>query len=125
MATQREVTDPSAFESGSLVLQAILAVVTFSLYTIYWFHKVHVQLDRGTTANFSPAWRTIGLFIPLYNFVVLWRTSHDAEAVTDKDGILVFLLLLVFPPAAWYLVQTGINRVAAGGPDAAAPSETL
>ena len=116
MATSsHEVTDPSAFTADSLAIQVLLTIVTFSFYTIYWYHKVHVQLSRGTNANFSPGWRTVGLFIPFYNFVVLWRTCHDAEPVTGKDGILVFLLFLVFPPAGWFVVQTGINDVASRG----------
>jgi hypothetical protein len=112
--TEREVTNPAAFEHGSLVLQVVLSVVTLGLYTIYWWHRVHVQLSRGTNADFSAAWRTVGLFVPLYNVVVTWRTCHDAEAVTGKDGILVFLLFLVFAPAGWFVVQSGINEVAAG-----------
>ncbi|MFB6119772.1 MAG: hypothetical protein ABEJ68_01500 [Halobacteriaceae archaeon] len=118
MGTTPEITNRTAFEEDSLALQVLLTVVTLTLYTVYWWHKVHVQLARGTSADFSPAWRTVGLFIPLYNFVVMWRTSHDASAVTGKDGILVFLLFMVFPPAGWFVVQTGINEAARGVTDA-------
>jgi hypothetical protein len=52
--------------------------------------------------------------VPIYNLVVMWRTSHDSAAVTDTGGVVLFLLFLVFAPAAWYLVQSGINEVAAG-----------
>jgi len=108
------VTNPSAFTSRSLGIQVVLAIVTLSFYCIYWFHITHKQLAEGTDANFSPAMRTIGLFIPIYNLVVLWRTSHDCEAVTDQSGAILFLFNLVFPPVFWYLVQSGINDVAAG-----------
>lgn len=106
------VTDPSAFRSRSLVKQVLFSIITLTFYWIYWFHIVHKQLAAGTDADFSPGWRTIGLFIPIYNFVVMWRTCHDCEAVTDQDGVILFILLLVFAPAYWYLVQTGINDVA-------------
>ncbi len=108
----REITDPSAFAHRSLVKQVLFTIITFTLYTIYWWHLLHKQLAKGTNADFNPAWRTVGLFIPIYNFVVMWRDSHDSEPLTGKDGVLIFLLFLVFPPAAWYLIQTGINDVA-------------
>jgi hypothetical protein len=52
----------------------------------------------------------------VHNFVVMWRTAHDSEAVTDNGGVILFLLFLVFGPAAWYLIQSGINETAAAGP---------
>lgn len=106
------VTDPSAFRSRSLGKQVVFSIITLMFYWIYWFHIVHKQLAAGTDADFSPAWRTIGLFIPIYNFIVMWRTCHDCEAVTDQDGVILFLFWLVFVPVLWYLVQTGINDVA-------------
>lgn len=108
-----EVTNRSAFKERSLGKQVLFSIVTFGLYTIYWYHLVHKQLADGTDANFDPTFRTIGLFIPFYNFVVLWKTSNDCEAVTDQDGVMLFLLFLVFAPAAWYLIQSGINDIAA------------
>ncbi|WP_338739541.1 DUF4234 domain-containing protein [Haloplanus salilacus] len=107
-----QITDPSAFQSKSLAKQVLYSVLTLSLYWLYWFHTVNKQLDAGTDADIDPTIRTVGLFVPVYNFVVMWRTSNDCEAVADEDGILLFLLWLVFVPAFWYLVQTGINDVA-------------
>lgn len=115
-ATEDRVTDASAFQHRSLVKQVLFTIVTFGIYAIYWWHVTHKQLDRGTDADFSPTLRTVGLFVPIYNFVVMWRTSHDAEAVNDTGGVLTFVLFLVFAPAAWYVVQSGINDVASGRP---------
>jgi hypothetical protein len=108
-----QVTDPSAFRKRSLGKQVLFSIVTFMLYWIYWIHITHKQLASGTDAEFSPIGRTIGSFIPIYNLIVMWRTAHDSEAVTDQDGVLLFVLILVFAPAYWYLVQSGINAVAA------------
>lgn len=110
--TQTEVRDRSAFESRSLGKQVLFSVVTLGVYCIYWFHVTHKQLNAGTSAEFDPTLRTVGLFVPVYNFLVLWRTANDAEAVTDQSGLVLFVLLLVFAPAAWYLIQSGINGVA-------------
>ena len=90
----------------------VFTIISFGIYMIYWIHITHKQLANGTDAEFSPALRTIGMFIPIYNFVVLWRTSHDAEAVTDQSGPILFLFYLVLAPVFWYLVQSGINDVA-------------
>lgn len=106
------VTNESVFEHRSLGKQVLYVIITFGLYMIYWFHVTHQQLSEGTDAEFNPTMRTIGLFIPIYNLLVLWRTAHDAEAVTDQDGVLLFLLMVVFTPAAWYLIQSGINEIA-------------
>ncbi|WP_248896701.1 DUF4234 domain-containing protein [Haloplanus halobius] len=110
-----QVSDPAAFQPRSLAKQVILSVVTLSLYCIYWVHVTHKQLAAGTDAEFNPTLRTVGLFVPIYNLVVMWKTSQDCEAVTDQDGVVLFLLWLVFVPAFWYLVQSGINDVAERG----------
>jgi hypothetical protein len=108
------VMDASSFSKRSLAKQVLFSIVTLGFYTIYWFHVTHRQLADGTDASFNPTLRTVGLFVPIYNLVVMWRTSHDSAAVTDTGGVVLFLLFLVFAPAAWYLVQSGINEVAAG-----------
>ena len=109
-----QVTNPAAFASRSLGKQILFSIVTLGIYWIYWFHVTQKQLADGTDAEFNPTMRTIGLFIPIYNFIVIWRTSHDAEAITDQSGVILFILSLVFVPAFWYLVQSGINAVADG-----------
>jgi nicotinamide riboside transporter PnuC len=115
-----EVTDPSAFTHGSLVTQVLLFVVTFSLYGIYWWYRTNQQLDAGTSTDISPGLRTVGMLIPIYNLVVIWRFSNDATAVTDQDGLLLFVAFIVFAPVIWYLVQTGINGIADGAAETAA-----
>ncbi|MFC3959637.1 DUF4234 domain-containing protein [Halovivax cerinus] len=111
-ANTTSVTNAGAFRTRSLGKQVLFSVLTLGFYWIYWYHVTHTQLNDGTDANFAPLMRTVGLFIPIYNLIVMWRTSHDCEAVTDQDGVLLFVLTLVFPPAFWFLVQSGINDVA-------------
>lgn len=106
------ITDPSVFKKRSLGLQVVLAIVTLGLYTIYWIHITHKQLAEGTSAEFNPVLRTIGVFIPIYNLIVIWRTCHDAEAVTDQSGPILFLFWLVFAPVFWFLIQSGFNNIA-------------
>ena len=108
------VTDSTAFTSRSLGKQVLYSILTLTLYWIYWVHVTHKQLAAGTDADFDPTWRTIGMFIPIYNFLVLWRTSHDSEAMTDQSGPILFLFAIVFVPVFWYLIQSGINEIADG-----------
>lgn len=110
--SELEVTDASAFQHRSLAKQVVFTVVTFGLYVVYWWYVTHRQLARGTDAESSPVLRTVGLFVPVVNLVVIWKTSRDAEAVTDLNGAVLFLLFLAVAPAGWYLVQSGVNAVA-------------
>jgi len=111
---QRSVTDPSAFKHGSLGKQALLAAVTFGLYALYWWHQTHEQLAAGTDTDFDPTMRTVGLFVPFYGLYIIWQDCNDLEAVTDQSAGVLFALFLFLAPAAWFMVQSGINDAAAG-----------
>lgn len=113
-ADSREITDTSAFQYRSLGKQVLFAIITLGFYGIYWWHVTNKQLSDGTDADFSPGMRTLGLFIPFYNLLVMWRFAKDATAVTDQDGAILFVLYLFVGPVAWYLIQSGINNVAQG-----------
>jgi len=108
-----EVTDASAFEQGSLGMQVLLAIVTLGVYSIYWVYKTSAQLAAGTDADVSPGVLLVLFIIPLVNIYAIWQFSNAAEAVTDQDGVVLFILFVVFAPAAWYLIQSGINEIAA------------
>jgi len=107
-----EVTNRSAFQKRSLGKQVLFTVLTLGFYPLYWWHLTHTQLSEGTDADFDPTMRTIGLLIPFYNFLVLWKTSNEAAAVTDKDGTMLFAMFLLLGPIGWYMVQSGFNTVA-------------
>lgn len=102
------VTDSSAFTEKSLGIQVVLSIVTIGLYTIYWLYSTAKQLDQGTDASLTP----ILAIIPILNIVAMWQISSAAEAVTDMDRGILFLLFIVFAPASWYLIQSGMNEAA-------------
>lgn len=90
-----------------------LSIVTFGLYGLYWAYQVHKEFAAAKDGGFNPTVRTIGLVIPLYNFLVLWKTSNDAEELLPGvSAITVFVTGIVFFPIAIYLVQSGINQTA-------------
>ena len=107
------VTDASAFEQGSLGMQVLLTIVTLGVYSIYWVYKTSEQLAGGTDADINPGLLLILFIIPLVNIYAIWQFSNAAEGVTDQDGVVLFILFVVFAPAAWYLIQSGINEIAA------------
>lgn len=101
-----QVTDESAFSAGSLGVQVVFFVITGGIYGLYWMYKTAKQLDEATDASLSP----ILVIVPFYG---VWMLSGGAEAATDQSRVLLFLLFLIFAPAAWYLIQSGINELAA------------
>lgn len=107
-----EVTNASAFKKGSLGKQAALAIVTLGLYGIYWWYDTNQQFADGTGAELNPVVQTVLFVIPPLNLYAIWKYSGAAEKVAGQSAVVLFLLFIVFPPAGWYLVQTGINGVA-------------
>lgn len=107
-----EVTDSSAFKHGSLGKQVLFAIVTFGLYGVYWWYKTQEQFSDATSADLDPGVQTILYVIPIANLYAIWTFSNQADGVLDQDGPLLFVLFLVFPPAFWFLVQSGINEIA-------------
>lgn len=84
-------------------------MITFVLYTLYWSYSTAKQLDAGTNADLMP----ILAIISVVNLIAIWQISEAAEAVTDQSNIVMFLLFVFFAPISWFLIQSGINEVAA------------
>ena len=113
-AMSTEVTNASGFKKGSLGKQVGLTVITFGLYMIYWWYDTHQQFAAATNTDLDPTIQTVLFLVPLANLYAIWQFSNEAEAVTDQSGTVLFVLFLVFAPAAWFLIQSGINEVAQG-----------
>lgn len=111
-AGSTEVTNPAAFKQGSLGKQIGLTVVTFGLYSVYWIYDMCGQLSSGTDADINPTLMTVLFLIPIVNLYAIWKFSNAAAVVTDQTGVVLFILFLVFAPAAWFLIQSGANDVA-------------
>jgi hypothetical protein len=57
------------------------------MYGIYWFYKTWRDINNYTDANFSPGWRTFGLFIPFYNLIRIdGMFRHDIELLRARVG---------------------------------------
>lgn len=109
MSGTAQLTNRSALEQKSLGMQVGLTVVTLGLYPLYWFYSTAQQLDAATDQDLTPIFGVI----PFLNFVCAWQIAGAAEAVTDQDKEILFILFLVFGVLSWYWIQSGINQAAA------------
>lgn len=106
-------SNTAAFQKRSIGKTVALSVVTFGLYGLYWAYQVHQEFAQAKDGSFDPTMRTVGLIIPVYNFLALWKTSNDAEELLPGvSAITVFVTAIVFFPIAIYLVQDAINQAA-------------
>ncbi len=98
----------------NMVLQVILAILTFGIYTIYWYYVTLDELHKANGKTEGAGLWTILLFVPILSLFSNWHHSNEyADFVDDKyPGIGIFILWLVFSPAVWFLVQSDLNRVA-------------
>ena len=110
--TSTSVTNASAFQQGSLGKQVLFFIITFGLYGIFWWYKTNEQFSEGTNADLDPTIQTVLFLIPPISLYAIWKFSSAAEDVIGQSAIVLLLLSMVFPPAFWFLVQSGINDLA-------------
>lgn len=116
MATQALREEPEGTYLIERRFPRVLAytIVTIGIYGLYWLYSVNKQLKLEYDEAYNPFWRTVGLLVPVYDLLVLWRISDTAaeHVVEDQSGPVIFLLWIVFFPGAMYLIQDGINKKA-------------
>jgi ribosomal protein L7/L12 len=60
---------------------------TVGLYSLYWFYRTWVIIARRTKADFSPDLRTLGLFVPIVNLIMIEKMfTKDIELLRVKSG---------------------------------------
>lgn len=101
-----------------MILQVILVIVTFGIYTIYWFYQISVELkDNSGDLNASPGLWTVLLFIPFGAFYSYYKFGELYEKWSPDhfNKWLIFVLYLVFAPVVWFIIQTEMNKKATYG----------
>jgi hypothetical protein len=104
------MSETGGFQARSKGKAILFSIVTLGFYPLYWMHQFHVEAKEETGADYSPILRTIGLFIPFYNFYVLWQDSQIVDAEFDMSAAVSFVLALFVGPIWWFLVQGKINE---------------
>jgi hypothetical protein len=111
------------------VTSAVLDVVTFGIYGIFWYFYVNREMSRlgrvhGTTELGENPTNSVLAVVPGFILIVptiitYWNTSKRAQAAQRVAGapepslnnVLAFILMLfLFPVAIWY-VQSELNKV--------------
>ncbi len=107
----------AAVQERNMVVQVILMIVTFGFYGIYWFYVTCQELDGlAENASVSAGLLTFLLFIPIGNLYAWYKYAELYETVSrdHMNRWIVFLLVLVFLPAVWFIVQSELNKRARG-----------
>ena len=98
------------------VLVIVFSVITLGIYGIYWLVSTTKELRR-LKADAPNPWALLLLLIPLVDiFVALWyywKYSAAVEEISGFSAVLLFLLWIVFPPAAVVIAQIQLNKKAA------------
>lgn len=87
----------------------LLTAVTCGIYGIYWLYKLGEEMrERG--ADIPPFWH---MFIPILGLIWLWKWFKGVEHVTGgkSSAVTLFLVYLVFFPAAVFMIQGALNEV--------------
>ena len=119
-------TDATA-KIRNAVAVAVLGVVTVTIYIIFWWYFINRELAdygraKGTTElGDSPGKSTLALFPGALVVVpAIWTTVTTFQRVqkaarlagrTPLNGWLGLVLYLVFVPAFWAYLQSGLNSV--------------
>lgn len=87
----------------------LFGFVTFGIYLIYWLYQAFKQVLEDSDSS-AGLW-LIGMVVPLVNVIIIWKFSMKVEEYSggETDGILIFILYLVFAPAAIYVIQRDLN----------------
>jgi hypothetical protein len=72
---------PPAYSDGQHPVHLVLlSVSTLGLYEVYWFWRNWRDLRDKAGMDLSPAWRTVGLFLPVVNVAMVY---HQLRLVSD------------------------------------------
>jgi hypothetical protein len=97
-----------------LVFVLIMLTITFGLYGIYWLVKTKGELV-GMGADVPTS---LLIIIPFGNVYYLYKWSMGAAKVAKEEdifGLVLFLLYLVFAPAAIVIAQDKFNSIKGAG----------
>ena len=90
------------------ILVILLSIVTCGIYTLYWMISTKNEMvELG--ADIPTAWLII---IPIADIYFMWKYSQGVDNISNgaMSGVLVFILWIVFFPAAMFVTQTELNK---------------
>lgn len=106
-------TVQSAIKFRPLPLQVLIFIVTFGIYSLYWFYQTSVELQNATGDHKgSPGLWVFLMFIPFGAFFSYYFHAELFEkfSSSDMNRWLIWVLWLFFSPAVWFIVQSELNK---------------
>ena len=106
----------------NMAMQVLLMVITLGIYGMYWFYVTSKEIVEYKKLSGSPGLWAVLMFVPLGAFYSYYKQGEAVESLTEGsvNKWIVFILWLVFSPAAWFITQTELNK-RASEPGAAQP----
>jgi uncharacterized protein DUF4234 len=111
----------------NIIAVPVLMLVTLGIYFFFWWYFIHRELrdygrtkgtdELGTSPGTSVLAVTLGALIIVPALVSIYRGFHRVTAaqrltgVDQLNGWIALLLFLVFSPAYYAYLQSGLNSV--------------
>jgi hypothetical protein len=96
-------------------LVLLFTLITIGIYGMYWVVSTTNELRRNTKSAPNP-WLLLLVIVPLVNLVVMimyyWKYSKAINELSGFSAGILFLLWVVFSPAAIILSQLELNKMA-------------
>lgn len=99
----------------SMWTQVFLMVITFGIYTFYWYYQTASELKMlAKDEEAAPTLWTILLFLPIANIYAFYKYSELYEKICSEkiNKWILFILWICFNPAIWFLAQRDLNKFA-------------
>jgi len=97
----------------NVIMVTILFIITFGIYGLYWFYQTADEMIRhNKQENENPLVWLILALIPIVNLFAVWKHTQAVEQMSEKNvsGVVLFLLWLIFLPAALIWTQSELNK---------------
>lgn len=111
----------------NIIAVPVLAIITIGIYLFFWWYFIHRELrdygrskgtdDLGTSPGTSVLAITLGGLIIVPALVSFYRAFHRVTGaqrlagVDPLNGWIALLLFIVFSPAYYAYLQSGLNSV--------------
>ncbi len=96
-------------------LQVLLMIVTFGIYSFYWFYQTAQELKMlAKDEEASPTLWTVLLIVP-FGCIYSYYKYLELYLPLAKEKIplwIMFILFIVLSPVVWFLVQRDLNQFA-------------
>jgi len=99
-------------ENRNPVAVALLTLITFGIYGIYWYVKTKGEMNEKG-ANIPTAWLII---VPFVSIWWMYKYCEGADEVTkgEMSTVLGFVLLFFLGLIGMAIIQDAFNKVGAG-----------